>query len=207
MLFWILGILLLLVILICLLQIRIFAQVDSLCVVSLRIGPIKYQLYPGKETKTNQKAKDGSKKEKQSFPKLAFSDIKDAFRTLKPALIRTLHRTRRGIRIDPLDVSVILGGREDPAGTAEMYGYASAGIWTIMPVLEQLLVIPAPHIHLDMDFDAEKIRLVGTVGVRIRIGTLLLIVFGLAIPAIRWFLAYTKRTKQVKQTPSTQTAV
>ena len=207
MLFWILGILLLLVILICLLQVRVFAQVDSSCVVSLCIGPVKYQLYPGNETKTNQKAKDGSKKEKQSFPKPAFSDIKDAFLTLKPALIRALRRTRRGIRIDPLDVSVILGGREDPAGTAEMYGYASAGIWTIMPVLEQLLVIPAPHIHLDMDFDAEKIRLVGTVGVRIRIGALLLIVFGLAIPAIRWFLAYTKRTKQVKQTPSTQTAV
>ena len=207
MLFWILGILLLLVILICLLQVRVFAQVDSSCVVSLCIGPVKYQLYPGNETKTNQKAKDGSKKEKQSFPKPAFADIKDAFRTLKPALIRALRRTRRGIRIDPLDVSVILGGREDPAGTAEMYGYASAGIWTIMPVLEQLLVIPAPHIHLDMDFDAEKIRLVGTVGVRIRIGALLLIVFGLAIPAIRWFLAYTKRTKQVKQTPSTQTAV
>lgn len=207
MLFWILGILLLLVILICLLQVRVFAQVGSSCVVSLRIGPIKYQLYPGKETKTNQKAKDGSKKEKQSFPKPAFADIKDAFRTLKPALIRALHRTRRSIRIDPLDVSVILGGREDPAGTAEMYGYASAGIWTIMPVLEQLLVIPAPHIHLDMDFDAEKIRLEGTVGVRIRIGVLLMIVFGLAIPTIRWFLAYTKRTKQVKQPPSTQTAV
>lgn len=207
MLFWILGILLLLVILICLLQVRIFVQVGSSCVVSLCIGPVKYQLYPAKETKTSQKAKDGSKKEKQSFPKPAFSDIKDAFLALKPALIRALRRTRRGIRIDPLDVSVILGGREDPAGTAEMYGYASAGIWTIMPVLEQLLVIPAPHIHLDMDFDAEKIRLEGTVGVRIRIGTLLMIVFGLAIPAIRWFLAYTKRTKQVKQPPSSQTAV
>lgn len=42
-----------------------------------------------------------------------------------------------------------------------------------MPVLERLLVIPHPHIHLDVDFTAEETKLQGTAGISARIGTLL----------------------------------
>ena len=65
-----------------------------------------------------------------------------------------------------------------------------------MPVLEQLLVIPRPYIHLDIDFTAEETKILGSVGVSARIGTLVRIGLTLAIPALRWLLTYLKKKKQ-----------
>ncbi|MFR7893201.1 MAG: hypothetical protein ACLU38_03110 [Dysosmobacter sp.] len=59
-----------------------------------------------------------------------------------PPLKKALRRTRRGMRIDPMDVSVILGGQAEPADAAQLYGELHGAVWTGMPVLEQLLVIP-----------------------------------------------------------------
>ena len=38
----------------------------------------------------------------------------------------------------------MLPGAMDPAGAAELYGYINAGMWTVMPQLEQLTRIPDP---------------------------------------------------------------
>ena len=183
---------------VCLLRVQIFAEAHQTVTLTLRIGPIHRNLYPSSKSEAKEPKKQKPSK-KKSIPKPTFSDVKDAYHALKPALFRALRRTHRGIRIYPLDVSVIFGGREDPAGTAELYGYASAAVWTGMPVLEQLLTIPAPHIHLDMDFEAERLRLQGCAGVGIRIGTLLMIALGIAIPAIRWFLKFMKKSNTVQQ--------
>ena len=102
----------------------------------------------------------------------------------------------RGVRIDPLDVSVILGGQAEPADAAQLYGELHGAVWTGMPVLEQLLVIPRPHIHLDVDFTAEETKILGSVGFSARIGTLLRIGMTVAIPGLRWLLAYMKKKKQ-----------
>lgn len=204
---WILGILAFLFLLICMLRIRVILNAEQIITLRLHIGPIRRQLYPAGETKEPKPEKSQEKPEKKrTIPKPALSDIKDAYQALKPALLKALRRTRRGIRIQPLDITVILGGREDPAGTAEVYGYASAALWTVMPALEQLLTIPDPRIHLDMDFEAERIRLQGRVGVDIRIGTLLVIAIGVVIPAIRWFLKYTKKSSTAKQQPLPESA-
>ncbi len=204
---WILGILLLLFLLVCLLRVRILIKADQTLTLTLHIGPIRRQLYPAVKAKEAKDTKAEQRTEtKKAIPKPALSDIKDAYRTLKPALLCALHSTRRGIRIHPLDISVIFGGREDPAGAAETYGYASAAVWTVMPALEQLLTIPDPHVHLDMDFEAEKLQLRGDIGIGIRIGTLLIVVLGIAIPAIRWLFKYTKRSNTAKQQPLPESA-
>ena len=203
----ILGVFLLLFLLVCLLRVRILVEAGQTFVLIFRIGPFKRQLYPAVKKKQPERTKAEKKMEKKrAIPRPAFSDIKDVYRALKPAVVKALRRTRRGIRIDPLDISVIFGGREDPAGTAETYGYASAAVWTAMPVLEQLLTIPNPHIHLDMDFEAEKLQLRGGLGIGIRIGTLLMIALDLAIPAIRWFLKYVKKSNAAKQQPLPESA-
>ncbi len=203
----ILGIFLLLFLLICLLRVRILVEAGETITLHLCIGPFSRQLYPlpaKKEPKTEKAEK--KTKDKKAIPKPTISDIKDAYHALKPAVIKALRRTRRGIRIEPLNIAVIFGGREDPAGTAETYGYASAAVWSVMPALEQLLTIPDPHIHLDMDFEADKLRIRGSAGVGIRIGTLVLIAIGVAIPAIRWLIRYTKKTKLPKQQPLPESA-
>ena len=89
------------------------------------------------------------------------------------------------------------------AAAAEQYGYLQAAIWTGMPVLEKVLDIPEPSIHTDIDFDAQKPLVEGTVGVSARIGTLLGVGVGVAIPALRWFLRFRKKAKQ-QTTPAPQ---
>ena len=94
-------------------------------------------------------------------------------------------------------VSLVLGGQAEPADAARLYGELHGAVWTGMPVMERLLVIPRPHIHLDVDFAEEKTNVQGTVGLSARIGTLLRIGMTVAIPGLRWLLAYMKN----KQAP------
>ncbi len=119
--------------------------------VSARFGFLKFQVLPEKKKppKNEKRPEEAQKKQtqrqekpKKAFPKPTLSDIRDAWKAMWPPLKKALRRTRRGIRIDPLDVSVILGGQAEPADAAQLYGELHGAVWTGMPVLEQLLVIP-----------------------------------------------------------------
>ena len=206
---WILGILVLLLVWLCLTRVgaRVTLSGGS-TVVDAKFGLFRFRVFPGKkkskpskEETTEKPEKPKEKKEKQPLPKPTLTDIRDAVRTLWPPLKRALNRTRRGIRIHPLTVSLILGGADDPAAAAEQYGYLQAAIWTGMPVLEKVLDIPEPSIHTDIDFDAPKPLIEGTLGVTARIGTLLGVGLGIAIPALRWFLRFRKKAKEKPPAP------
>ena len=210
---WILAAILLVLVLLCLLRVRITAEFKPSLLLIIRIGPVCKQIYPSLKKKAETSAAPTevkTKESKKSHKKLAkpkFSDIRDAFETLKPALLKALRRTRRGIRIHPLELSVIFGGREDPAAAAERFGYANAMVWSGMPVLEQLVKIPDPGIHLDIDFEAEKLRITGSVGIDIRIGTLLLVAIGIAIPSLRWLWKYGKENTTENRQPAQASSV
>lgn len=202
---WILGSILILLLLLCLLRVGAQVRRGEETTVFLLIGPVRIRLYPSdKENKSTAPKKEtknsGGQKRKPSIPKPSFADIKDAWGTLKPALAKALRRTRRGIRIHPLDISVTIGGGEDPAKAAENYGYGQAAVWTVMPVLEELLVIPAPHIHVGVDFDADGLCLRGEAGISARVGTLLLVAMGIAVPALSWLNKYSKRKRAETKT-------
>ena len=189
--------------------------------VRVKIGPFGIQVFPAKNSdkppkeKRPKKAKkaakqkkgaasDGKKAEKKN-PKITLEEIRSAMDALWPPLKRALGRTRRSICIRPLDLSVTVGAAKDPAAGAELYGYIHMGIWTGMPVLEQLLVIPDPHIHIGIDFDEASTRTDGEAGISICIGTIFTVVFGIGIPAAKWYLNFTKKQKQQAQsTPETK---
>ena len=92
----------------------------------------------------------------------------------------------------------------DPAKVSELYGYLHSGMWSGMPVLEEGLDIPDPHLHIGIDFNTEKTVVEGKLGITARIGTLLAAGLCVGIPALRWFLKYRKKMK--KQTLATQAA-
>lgn len=202
---WILGILAVLIVLLCWTRVGIHAEMDRESVtVDIKLGLLHLRVLPAKEKpkKTKKSAKKaesgkeaGKEKPKKTLPNITLEDIQDAVRTLAPPLKKALQRTRRGIRVEPLALSVTVGGSKDPASAAELYGYLHAGIWTAMPILEQLLVIPAPYIHVGIDFDASEAVLEGRLGISIRIGTLLTIGMGMGIPALRWFLQFQKKNR------------
>lgn len=206
MVWWILGGTALLFLLFCLLRLGIrvvFGPQRTAAWVT--VGPVKVQVAPSKTQKVEKK-KPRPKKPKQepkdivnklkTLPKPTLEDVKSAVRALSPACKRALRRTRRGVRIHPLRLSVTIGGAVDAAGAAEWYGYANAGVWTVMPALEQLLVIPEPQIHIGLDFDQPTTTAEGEFGLSIRIGTLIALGLGMGIPALRWFLSWQKQRKQ-----------
>lgn len=213
-LWWILGILAVLAILLVLLclmwvGVRVSLTPDSQ-VVDVKIGLIRFRIYPAKRKEKKEKkqakeaetsAKSGKTEKKKSLPKVKLRDIKDAVRTLWPPLKRALERTRKGIRIHPLDLSVTLGGLKDPAETAKLYAYLHAGMWTAMPLLEKVIDIPDPHLHIGMDFSEAETVLEGEAALKAHVGTLLLAALQVGIPALKWFLRWKKQAKLAANQP------
>ncbi len=202
----VLGVLLLLFLLLCLLRLGVLITLDETVAVRVKAGPVHIQVIPAKEKKKPGKKPPPSeaekpkkakkeKKEKAGFPKPTPSDIRSAVETLWRPLLRALDRTRRGIRLHPLTLAVFFGGAEDPASAARTMGCAHMAVWNGMPLLEKVLDIPEPSIHLETDFTAEATKVRGQVGLTIRIGTLLAVGFQVAVPAVKWLLSYLKRHK------------
>ena len=200
---WILAVIVLLTVLLCRTRVGAWAAFGGGDLrLDVQFGFLRVQILPAKP----KKAKKPPKKKKQTppkkepeagKPKLSFTleDGKDALRTLLPPLKRALRRFGRGIRVKPLRLSLVLGGQEDPAAAAQAYGEIQAAVWTGMPLLERLVDVRDVYIHTDVDFMASAAAVEGEAGVTIRIGTLLAMGFGLAFPALGWFLRWRKRCK------------
>ena len=211
---WILGILLALLVLLCLTRVGVHALFGDALALDAKIGPFRIHILPGKkqDKKREKRAKEPKEAEKSEekaekkpcFPKPSMADIREAVSVLWPPLKRALNRTRRGVRIHPMDLCVTLGGQEDPAAAAQLYGEAHAGVWAVMPVLERLLVIPEPHIHIGIDFNASETKVEGELGVTARVGTLLAVGATVAFPALKWFLRYRKNKKSSRRSQKRQ---
>ncbi len=204
----ILAVLALLIALLCLLRLGVRASWGTETRVTAILGPVRLPLVPKKEGKTGKEkpkkekqkkekpAKEKAPKDRQPLPKPGKEDIREALQLLLPALKRALRKLGRGIRIDPLCVSLVLGGKNDPADAAEKFGYLQAAVWAGMPQLQRWMHIPDPHIHTDVNFDAEKTEVSGEAAVTLRLGTLFTMGFALLIPALKWFLHYRKRHRE-----------
>lgn len=147
-----------------------------------------------KEKKNPPEKQKAAPREKRKLG-LTPGDIRSALPYLWQSLKGALRKTRQRLRIDPMQVSVILGGEEDPAASAETYGWVSAAVWTFMPRLEELMRIPDPYIHLDVDYSAAETKAEGEVGLSFQIRDLFAIGFAFGIPVLKWLLRWKKEKK------------
>ena len=205
---WILGILLALILLILLIRIGVKISFGEELRVWVQAGPVTIQILPKKPKKKKKKTakkkpKPKKKKEKKEEAKkpakkkglgLTFEDIRSAVPALFESLKRGLRKTRHRVRIKPMRVSVTFGG-DDPSKVAEMYGWSSGAMWTMMPQLERLLNMPDPRIHLDVDYESLRTQAEGQVGISLLIADLFAIGWCFAIPLLKWFLAFRKAKK------------
>ena len=209
---WIIfGAIVLVIVLLLLLRVGVNAEFGDVVTVLLKVGPFKIQLVPSKKEKTPKKKPkkaeedkkkpkaetDGEKKPKKKL-KLTFEDIRTGIEAAFTALYRVLRKTRQRIRIAPLDLSLTFAG-DDPAKVAEIYGWANTAMWTMMPQLEKVIRIPNPHIHLDVDYQADKLCVRGRAGADFRVGDFFAIAFAAVGPLLRWLNGYLKRQKAAKQ--------
>ena len=202
---WIVGILAAAVAALCLVPVGVRVDLTGRgAEVDLRLAWFRVRLYPPKKseaaeqgggTPEKRRVKTAGKQSKPAKPAFTRADVLDAVRTLWPPLKRALARTRRGIRVSPLEVRITLGGAEDPAGAALRYGRVQAAVWTGMPVLEEVLDVRDPCVGVRLDFDAPETRAEGTIGISARIGTLLAAALEVGMPALRWLLRYQKKQK------------
>lgn len=173
---------------------------DELCV-KLRVGAIRLTIFPKrekkekpkkpKEEKPKEEPKEEKPKKKPSIPKPTIDDLLDLAETALSALGATVRRACKRTRIDPLELTVVLGG-DDPAAIAMIYGAASAAMFAEMPKVEEKFCVPDPSLHLRMDLDAEGTSAKGRVGVSLRVCDLFAIAFTLIVPLAKWFLRFKK---------------
>ncbi len=184
--------------------------------VTAMAGPVRVQMLPKpdkpekekpkKEKPSGEKKPEGGKKKERKLD-LTKEDLRTALPAAWEALKKGLEKTRQRLRIDPMQVSAVLGGAIDPAGTAELYGYVNAGMWTVMPQLERLTRMPDPRIHTEIDFDAEQTKVSGQVGLSLQIRDLFTIGWAFAGPMVKWFMAMRKRKKAAEKAGAAAQAV
>lgn len=197
----VIGVIVLLLLLVALLRVGVVVTFGERLHVVLRLGPFARTLVPAgeKAPKSRKKTREGgpsgtdtAEKKKRALPKLSRSELRELIATVLTVLKKLLRHVCRRVRIDPLEGYVTVGG-SDPADIAGTYGRLNAAMWSLMPRAEELFRIPDPSLHLRMDYDAEKTRAEGTIGVSIRIGDIVIIAAALAIPLLRWFRRLKKR--------------
>ena len=172
--------------------------------VRVKVGPVTRQILPKSDKpkkpkkQKKPKSKKESKEESEEKPKkkkleLTFDDIRSAFPALFESLKKGLHKTRKRLKIHPMTLSITFGG-DDPAKVSEMYGWGCTAMWTAMPQLEQLIRMPDPRIHLDVDYSAWQTRAEGEIGISLLVHDGIGIVGSFGIPLIKWYLS-TKKNK------------
>ena len=147
--------------------------------------------------------KKKKEKPKKEMPKITARAVLDSlpelWRILKKGLRMTFHR----VRVAPMDISAVIGG-DDPADTALLYGRLSAAMYTAMPMLQELVHMPDPHIHLEPELQGGETRISGEVGVSFLIWDLTVIGFACGVPLIHWLLRLRKQPPKAENDIKTQ---
>lgn len=192
---WILAAVAVLLILLCMTRLGVLVAFGEQFTVDVKFGAFRFRAVPAKKPKREKAEKKAAKKDAvkaepapAKFQKPTLEDIRSAWQALWPPLQRTMRRIGHGIRISPLEISVVFGGGLDPAAAAEHYGKAHGLVWAIMPALEQMVDVRSPAIHIGLDFEADRTVARGRAGISLRVGTLLACVFGMGVPTLRWLL-------------------
>ena len=101
---------------------------------------------------------------------------------------------RRKLRLDLLEVKLILGGG-DPCDLAVNYGKTWAAVGNLMPHLERLFVIKKKDVEVACDFTASETKVIAHVDVTITLGRLLALGVRYGIRGIQEFLNIQKKRK------------
>ena len=155
------------------------------------VGPIRFKAYP------KRKKKDGKKEEKEADKKAkkktASSEEKkkggsftDFFPLVQVALDLVKEFFRK-LRVKRLELKIILAG-DDPCDLALNYGRACAALGSLVPVLEENLVILKRDTQVECDFTADTTTVYARADLTITVGRILALGVRYGIRALREFM-------------------
>ena len=169
--------------------------------VNLLIGPVKILLFPGKKKESKEK-KEKPKKAKKSEKETSGSKKKTKkkggsiqdFLPLVDKVLDFLDAFRRKLRVDHLEMKLVLGGG-DPCDMAVNYGKAWAALGNLMPLLNRAFVIKKRDLEVECDFLADTTVITARLDLTITVGRVLSLLVVQGIPALREFLKLMKKRK------------
>lgn len=190
----VIGIILLILLLLASVRVGVIFHFGDVTTLKLRIGFIRVTILPKKKKEKDTAKADAAPKKttgEKKKNKLTPLEVYDLVTAIFSGLRAMAHRAGKRLRVDPLELSAVIGG-SDPAEIAQRFGAANAALWSLMPQAEEILHIPDPTIHLDMDYNAPKTVVTGTVGLSFRVGNVIEFTVAAAIPLLRWYKTYRK---------------
>ncbi len=209
----ILGVIAALIAMLLCLRVGVTASFGEELRVTAQIGPATVQIIPPPEKKPAKekpkkaaaKAEKKPKRKKKPDIHLTLEDIRGGLHAVWQSIQGALRRAGKRIRIDPLRLSFVFGD-EDPVNTAQWYGWANSAMWAVMPRLEEMIHMPDPRIHMEMDFTAAETKISGTVGASYRIGDLLAIGFAAIGPVLKFGIPFLRKQKAFKKAETARLA-
>lgn len=179
-------------------------------------GPIRITLFPGKkktrkdEKKSSHPKKDSATKpeEKKDKNKAETPDENEPekkaksggswkdFLPLVQVLLDTLNRFRRKLRVNRLEMKVILAG-DDPCDLGLNYGRAWAAVSNLLSALDSVFVIKKQDVQIECDFTAEKTLVTARLDLTITLGRLLSLASIAAVKGLREYFKIMKKRKAV----------
>lgn len=190
----VIGIILLILLLLASVRVGVIFHFGDVTTLKLRIGLIRVTILPKKKKEKDTAKADAAPQKSPGAKKknkLTAGEIYDLVTAVISGLKAMAHRAGKRLRVDPLELSAVIGG-SDPAEIAQRFGAASAAVWSLMPQAEEIIHIPDPAIHLDMDYNAPRTAVSGTVGLSFRVGNMVEFIVAAAIPLLRWYKTYRK---------------
>ena len=190
----VIGIILLILLLLASVRVGVILHFGDQTTLKLRIGHVRLTILPKKKKEKHTAKSDAALKKpvgEKKKTKLTPGEIYDLVTAVFSGLRAMARRAGKHLRVDPLVLSAVIGG-SDPAEVAQSFGAAMAAVWSLMPRSEEILHIPNPAIHLDMDYNAPKTVVSGTVGLSFRVGNVIEFTVAAALPLLRWYKTYRK---------------
>ena len=121
------------------------------------LGPIRLRLLPkeSRQKPKKEKKKKSSKASKNDTGKKGKGEEKPgtiaAIKAVLPTALKTVGRFFKHLQIDELTVNFVITG-DDPCDTALHYGYASAGMGYLLPVLKSNFKIKKMNVSVFPSF-------------------------------------------------------
>lgn len=137
-----------------------------------------------KETKTKKKSEP---KQKKGGSLMDFLPVLDR-------VLDFLSAFRRKLRIQQLEMVIILGGG-DPSDLAINYGRGWAALGNLEPLLDQAFVIKKRKMEVECDFLAESTTVIARMDISITIGRIVALLVAWGLPIVWEFLKIINKRK------------
>lgn len=159
---------------------------------AVQILPARPQKKEKKPRKKKQKPAQKPKGKNLGFKKESLSLVRRAL----PLLTESAGRFRRKIRIDEIEMDLLLAGAEDPAGAGFGYGGVNAAINALWPQVERAFYVKRYALRTNVDFQLQKSVVKLSARLTMTIGQCVVLGVTLGYKAIKLYLTYRREQKQ-----------